>query len=474
MLLLRKTLTFGFETTFTLENWWQSPGFCSECETPEKKELMFHFATALAKQLKLKVLPIKDDYGLDGFVCANEQGEAIFRFTPEPGSIEVNTPPVLIDGILSMITPLLHAAKEVGLVTYRSWWYGVKTGTGGGCHLNMGGFNEETNPWKNDFGLLLKYIAFYHNHPSLHYPFMGLDVGYGGNCMRMDEQSAEIEFEQNGTNGNDAINLPLSMVRFEEARKRYHEGWRPKDDELFQFFSETTLVKVKHSAPTLRKMRAPWYLLEDRAVEMLREPEEFLLLAELRIRILEQLQSESEIPSLKWFGSELHQKYLTYESLWAEFNGLCEKLEIDAEKYREFFERQFPCLEQGVSVPKRFYLREGRRERKILGADGMLGAVVLSKKIDSRYRRLELHAKDDLFQGYFLVNEKRYEASSSGIVFDIFVDLDTQPEQKRGLQIEFYDSHGVLKESSFFDVKSNFYVDAHEVCLKDILINQIN
>jgi uncharacterized protein (DUF2126 family) len=442
---LRKTLTFGFECTFTIPNWWQSPGFCSECETDEKTKMMLAFASELAVRFQWRVEPIKDAYGLDGFQIYDQKGQEQFKFTSEPGSIEVNTPPVLIDGVVDMIKPLLEAAEKVGFLPYRTWWYGIKTGTGGGCHLNMAGFTEESNPFHQDLSLVLKYFSYFHNRPSLHYPFMGPDIGKGGNCMRVDEQGEAS---------------PENFARFHEAVKKLNEGWKPEGEELFDFFKGFPLREVKHSAPTLRKMKSPWHLIEDRAVEMPRTPEEFLALCELRMRILETLQNEKKAELPKEFGPDLHEEIISYTYLWKEFQAIAKTLQLESKDYQVFFERQFPKLFMGESVPKHFYLREGKRERKVLGAQGMLGTLVLSKKIDSRYKRIEIHPQELTPGCVVRVNGFQIPLSSEGVLLDLFVPNNSSlPEQGCFLDIEICRVSGEFLERAVLDLRSFLYVN---------------
>jgi hypothetical protein len=443
---LRTHLTFGFEMTFTLERWWESPGFCSECETDQKTEIMRELSLTIAKKLGLISHAIKDRYDLSAFRISKASGEEVMMISPEPGSIELNTPPVLLDQVGKLTQSILDLCLECGLVPYRKWWYGILTGTGGGCHFNMAGFTEDTNPFKNDLGLVLRYFSFFHNHPSLHYPFMGSDLGQGGNCMRMDEHGARSH---------------ENFKRFEQAVSEHNSGWEPTGEELYEYFKDFPLREVKHSAPTLRKMTKPYYLIEDRAVEMPRSGAEFSLLCELRMRILEMLQSEDKALHPKTFGPELHQEVISYAALWDEFQTICLSLKMDPAPYHVFFERQFPKLECGEGLPKSIIAREGKRERKVLGAEGMLGSLILSKKIDTRFKRIELQANASL--GWFRVNGRKFRAHPSGNLLDLFVPANGNGAPHAVLDMELYDTHGTFVERAVLDLNSMMFrqVDPH-------------
>ena len=185
---LRENLSFGFEQTFTIADWWTEPGFTSTSDTPKKREKMLDLARELAIELNGKYFESNDIWDHMQYEVTDDSGVTQFYVTMDPGSIEVKTPPCLIQNTQTMAEPLFIAAERADVVAYRNWWYGVKAGTEGGCHVNMGGFDFDTNPLLAEPELVVKYAAYVHNRPWLHHPFMGLDVGPEGNAMRMDEK----------------------------------------------------------------------------------------------------------------------------------------------------------------------------------------------------------------------------------------------------------------------------------------------
>jgi hypothetical protein len=439
---LRKNLSFGFETTFTIPEWWNEPGFCSGWETPHKLGLMKKTADGLIKRIGGNYKISKDPYQADQFELFDANGVATFKVTSEPGSIEINTPPALVADIKKMMAPLYEAAEEAGLVTYRTWWYGWKGGTSGGCHVNMAGFTDETNPIKADPILVLKYFAYFHNRPWLHYPFMGPDIGQGGNCMRMDEHGEEIS---------------SSMLRFEEARKKIESGWTPTCDDIYEFFVGVPLREVKHCAPTLRKVRAPYYLIEDRAMEMLRSADECLSVCELRVRILEGLQKQNGIEELKNLNPKMHGEDLSYGSLWKNLQTEAKKWDMDPVQFKTFMDRQFPVLEMGVEtgvgVPKTFYLREGRRPRKIMGVNEAVGSLVLSKKVDTRYKRLEFHilGNSPVPIKKIRINGLVLTPGEYGVLLDCYLPFSNEIGKPVLLDIETLDEENRTHEKVTFD-----------------------
>ena len=372
---LREALSFGFEQTFTTPEWWTEPGFVATSDTPLKRAKLLALAQALVKVQGGEYRESQDIYQHLQYETFFKDGSPSFVVTMDPGSIEVKTEPVRVDQVAAMMKPLFEAAELAGVVPYRNWWYGVRGGTEGGCHVNMGGFTRDTNPWYLDPILLLQYAGFQHNHPEIHFPFMGIDTGPGGNAIRMDEHEEPTR---------------ESMRRWRVMRTRMTRAGAPSPAEFADFFKGTKIADDRHSAPSFYKYKEPLFLVEDRAQESFRSAEDAELVCQLRLAVLERLQATAEIEDLVDFGPELHSEGLTLPSLWARFETLADRLALPALDYFRFFERQFPRLSAGVDVPNGIEVREGRRPRVIIGAQTR-GALVISKTIDTRYKRVELH-----------------------------------------------------------------------------------
>lgn len=366
-------LTFGFEQTFTIPEWWTAPGFTSVSDTPLKRQKMEELAKAISELIGGKYIQSQDIWGHIQFETFNSDGDPSFVVTMDPGSIEVKTWPTLLRDVELMATPLFKAATQVNLVPYRNWWYGVQGGTEGGCHVNMGGKTPGTNPLKKNPLLVVQYAAYLHNRPWLTYPFQSLDVGPQGNAMRMDEKSGFEEVQ----------------LAFTEFNNILASNKKLSSKDVYDHFCQTNLITEKGSAPSLAKFKAPLYLIEDRAQESLRSPEDFKLVSQLRITILEHLAKSQMVEPLKEF-TNLHQETLTSYYLWGEFQHWANSLELNPVFYQRFFDRQFPKLVMGKNQPKKFGIKEGRRPRVITDVQKR-GDVVVSKTVDTRYKRFELY-----------------------------------------------------------------------------------
>lgn len=377
-------ITFGFEQTFTVENWWAEQGFTHVSDTPLKREKMLHLAQELTQVTGGQFIESQDIYQhlqYETFLPKPHpvtQSNKSFVITMDPGSIEVKTPPCLIHEVEQLFEPLFLAAKNAGLVPYRNWWYGIQGGTEGGCHVNLGTRDLSDHPFIQHPYFLLQYFTLLHNHPELHYPFMGIDVGPGGNAQRMDEKN---DFE-------------LIKNKFKEAAQ-LHSKNALNYSALMHLFKGTSLLTEPSSAPSLAKFKEPNFVLEDRAQESFRSAQDAKLVSELKYKLLQITHKTNPELKLHDFGPTLHQEFLTSFFLWKRFQQFCEKHSIQPDPYSRFFERQFPRLSQGTSVPQFIKINEGRRPRKILSETKRNGLVV-SKTIDSTYKRFEVYFMTDL------------------------------------------------------------------------------
>src|SRR5690606_34536866 len=129
-------LSFGLEETFTIPEWWTEPGFTHISDTELKREKMLELAKSLVSITKGSYKESLDIYKHLQYETFLINGQANFVITMDPVSIEVKSPPVHSEQIEALLIPRLEAASKVGLVPYRNWWYGIKGGTEGGCHIN--------------------------------------------------------------------------------------------------------------------------------------------------------------------------------------------------------------------------------------------------------------------------------------------------------------------------------------------------
>lgn len=433
---LRENLSFGFEQTLTISDWWTEEGFTSTSDTPKKREKMLDYTKALAGELGGSYRESLDIWKHLQYEVMDSSGKTQYYVTMDPGSIELKTPPVLLADCKKMAIPIFAAAEKSNIVPYRNWWYGVKGGTEGGCHINFGGFSDETNPLIEQPELVVKYAAYIHNRPYLHYPFMGLDVGPGGNAMRMDEKNSFDACKQ----------------AFESYREIYSNNQRLSPVETYNHFKETNLIADKASYPSLFKFKEGLFLIEDRGQEALREAEDFYLVALLRMHIFEFLEKEELPESLKDFPGK-HGISLTSLSLWEEFQKWAPKLDLNPSSFKRFFDRQWPTLNGGKNTPTGFTLHDGRRPRvisNVIKKDG----VEISKTIDTTFKRFELITSvgaSFTVQGAGIEKQSEVHSFENQIYmyFDIHFDRDNAD-----FTITLLDSRGHCIESKVFNANN--------------------
>jgi uncharacterized protein (DUF2126 family) len=442
---LRSTLTFGFEQTFTILNWWTDEGFTATSDTPLKREKMLDLTKALVKVMKGSYKESLDIWDHMQYETFDSNGNPSFVVTMDPGSIEVKSDPVLCDQVEDMAKPLFEAAELANVVPYRNWWYGVQGGTEGGCHVNMGGLTPESNPLIKRPDLVVKYSAYIHNRPFLHYPFMGLDVGPEGNAMRMDEKK-----------GFDKV---------KEAFITYSKLENLSAQETYNHFENTNLITDKASYPSLYKFKSPLFFIEDRGQEALRSAEDFKLVTELRMIILEKLLNDSKPEEIKSFGTDLHKLKLTSYSLWEDYQNWANEVGINPVNYQRFFDRQFPSLISGKSTPLKFTLKEGRRPRVIKDIIKN-GETVVSKTVDTSFKRFELvYYSENQEEFDFNIEVEGIEEESPITKHNGFLGLGKQGQAfYKYFDIKFNKENAKMK-ISLIDLKSKSVI---EECIFDI------
>lgn len=429
----KENISFGFEQTFTIKEWWTDPGFVSESDTPLKREKILDLSIELAKILDGKVKESRDIYNHIQYEVFDTNGLIQYWVTLDPGSIEVKTNPLNYHELRKVFEILFEAAYASELFPYRQWWYGIKGGTEGGTHINMAGKTLDENPFYQNPALVLKYIVFVHNNPCIHYPFMGLDVGPEGNAMRMDEQGG---YKNTLKSINDLI-------------KKFNSQEVLSLEDISQALKDTTLMTEKCSMPSLYKFKSPLFLLEDRAQEAFRSAEEVLNIIDMKLAIFKYLDNVSKLENIEP-NKNLHQETLTYKHLWDEFVDLSRKIEITTDNYKIFFERQFPLLVGGGHPSDYLEIREGRRPRVITDRKFANG-ICVSKTIDTRHKRFEFQIVDNTYDIIVTMPDKELVQFDH----DYWAYKDTiLDEENSKIKVKITNPKNESKEEVYFDIKN--------------------
>ena len=128
----------------------------------------------------------------------------------------------------------------------------------------------------------------------------------------------------------------------------------------------------------------------------------------MRLKIMEYLQTQDYPEELISFGPSLHKEDLTSYSLWADFQYWANEMDINPVPFQRFFDRQFPVLYSGQNQPTNFGLKEGRRQRVVTDIKKR-GDIVVSKNIDTSYKRFELFYYTETSQDLY------FEVEANGI-----------------------------------------------------------
>ncbi len=312
-----------------------------------------------------------------------------FSITPDPGVIEVNIHPAENwDELQKIASTLYEEAAQSRLKPDKLMQDGRQTGSGGGCHVVVGGSTPKESPFLKEPKLLGSMIAYWQVHPSLSYLFSGMFLGPTSQSPRIDEARHDSLYE---------MEIALREV---ENQKETPPPWLV--DRIFRHLL-TDLTGNTHRAEfCIDKLYNPdrssgrLGLLELRAFEMPPHPRMFLAL-QLLIRSLIALNTVKPFKPrrlIRW-GTELHDRFMLPHYIWEDFLDVISDLQeagldIKSEWFLPHFDFRFPLNGKFQYKEIEIELRQAIEPWHTLGEESSAGGT--ARYVDSSLERMQIKA----------------------------------------------------------------------------------